>query len=155
MWFQHDLDENLLLHLDAATLAAIFSLNGPRDGQKRVNQLFRLVQRRIVRREVVLTVARQKDGPRRARMAREPRNLGREGIVVLGHYEWDLDVADRLALPRPRSGEWISIRVHPGESISERAKFFADGRHWALAGEDEPPVQAPTVPRSKALGPAD
>lgn len=155
LWFQHDLDENLLLHLDAATLAAIFSLDGRRNGQKRINQLFRLVQRRIVRREVVLTVARQKDGPRRARMAREPRNLGREGIIVLGHYEWDLDVADRLALPRPKSGEWISVRVHPIEPTSDRPTFQADGRHWAIARDDEPEVQAPAIPRSTSLSPTE
>jgi len=155
LWFQHDLDENLLLHLDAPTLAAIFSLDGRRAGQKRINQLFRLVQRRIIRREVVLTVARQKDGPRRARMAREPRHLGGEGIMVLGHYQWDVDVADSLDLPRPNSGEWISVRVHPVEPDSDRPTFHADGRQWAIARDDEPPVQAPIAPRSRSLDPDD
>jgi hypothetical protein len=84
-------------------------------------------------------------------MAREPRHLGQEGIIVLGHYEWDLEVAARLGLPRPRSGEWISVRVYPVESGTGRPSFSADDQLWAIAHDDEPAVQAPVIPRSKPL----
>jgi hypothetical protein len=150
LWREHVLDENLLLHLDPATVAAILA---PATGQQRINTLFRLVRQRIVRREVVLTVARQKDGPRRARTARETRHLGKEGIIVLGHYEWDLAVARVLDLPGPRSGEWISTRVHPARPDSARATFTVDHERWAIAEPDEPIVQAPTIPRSRSLDP--
>src|SRR4051812_18145145 len=53
----------------------------PKSGQKRVDQLFRDVQGRIVGRQVVLTVAQQDDAPKRARAARL--DLQPEGILVL------------------------------------------------------------------------
>jgi hypothetical protein len=151
LWDEAPLDENLLLHLDPPTLEAIFSHTGKRSGQERVNELFRRVQHRIVRREVVLTVAQQKDAPRRARMAREPRYLGREGIVVLGHYAWDVDVATALDLPVPKSGEWLSTRLCPVPVGSERPSFFAAGQRWAVATVDDSVVPAPVVPRGNML----
>lgn len=153
LWRDVTLDENLLLHLPPPTVNRIFAHTGPRNGQKRINELFRSVTRRIIRREVVLTVAQQKDGPRRARMAREPKQLGREGILVLGHYEWDVRVARLLGLPVPRSGEWVSARVAPADGDSPNA-FEAQGQWWRLAEADEWVPPAPTVPRSKSLGEA-
>ena len=58
-----NLAENLLLHLREETRSAI--LDHGLSGQQRVNQLFRRVHNKIVRREVVLTVAQQHDGPKR------------------------------------------------------------------------------------------
>lgn len=151
LWQEAELDENLLLHLNPDDLAAILSHTGKRNGQKRINELFRRVRGRIVRREVILTVARQKDGPRRARMAREPRQLGKEGIIVLGHYAWDVGVARRLGLPVPKSGEWVSARVASRPPGASGPTFFADGQYWGLASEDDPVCDAPVIPRSKAL----
>lgn len=151
LWQREALDENLLLHVSDDDLEAILRHGGRRDGQKRINELFRRVQGRIVRREVVLTVARQKDGPRRARMAREQRQLGREGIVVLGHYTWDVAVAQQLGLPVPKSGEWIAVRVLPVAESSARAKFLADDAWWAVASSDEVSPPAPAIPRSRSL----
>lgn len=150
LWRDAELDENLLLHLPPATVALVFAHVGPRKGQQRVNELFRQVQKRIIRREVVLTVAQQKDGPRRARMAREPKQLGREGILVLGHYEWDVTVAQRLGLPVPSSGEWVSARVAPADTAGE-GTFLAEELHWRLAESEEWVPPAPRVPRSKPL----
>jgi hypothetical protein len=86
-WFVRDgaLPENLLLALGPATRDAIFHGGaGLRDsGQARVTRLFRLVQGRIVRREVVLAVGRQADAPKRVRDARL--QLRAEGVLVLGH----------------------------------------------------------------------
>ena len=54
------LPENLLLQLNDATREAIFIAGGRRDsGQARINQLFRLVPQRVIRRSVILTVAMQ------------------------------------------------------------------------------------------------
>ena len=151
LWRDAPLDENLLLHLPDDEVARILAA---RSGQQRINELFRLVQHRIIRRDVVLTVAQQKDGPRRARMARETKHLGGEGIIVLGHYEWDVLVATRLGLPVPRNGEWVSARVTPADA-EESDAFWADGHWWRLAAPDEWVASAPKVPRSKPLGEAD
>ncbi|MGZ3142520.1 NaeI family type II restriction endonuclease [Lentzea chajnantorensis] len=151
LWREAGLDENLLLHLDAEKLNGIFSHEGKRKGQKRVNELFRRVQGRIIRREVVLTVAQQKDGPRRARMAREPKQLGREGIIVLGHYSWDVQIAKTLGLPVPKSGEWVSVRIAPVTPESTRPKFPTEDGHWAIWTDGDPVAPAPVVPRGKPL----
>ena len=91
------LPENLLLHIDAETRERIFDPLPERrrrpSGQERINMLFRLVQRRIVNRASVLTIAQQRDSPKRARDARLPENLGNEGILVFGHQENDPLVA--------------------------------------------------------------
>jgi hypothetical protein len=151
LWRNEALPENLLLHLPQPVVERIFR---PRSGQQRINELFRSVQGRIIRRDVVLTVAQQKDGPRRARMAREDRYLGREGIIVLGHYEWDVAVARALGLPVPRSGEWVSARVSSADAEGP-ATFEAGGTRWRLAGPEEWVSSAPRVPRSRSLGDPD
>lgn len=148
LWKDAPLAENLLLHLPEEVLTSILA---GRSGQQRINELFRLVQHRIIRRDVVLTVAQQKDGPRRARMAREEKHLGGEGIIVLGHYEWDVAVAKLLGLPVPRNGEWVSARVAPADRDGP-GTFSAGGISWRLAGPEEWVGAAPTIPRSKALG---
>jgi hypothetical protein len=99
-----DLPENLLLHISAEDRDAIFA---QKSGQQRVNELFRRVQRRIVRRESLLTVARQLDSPKRARDARIA--LAKEGIKVLGHQDDDPATAMAMGLPVPRKGEWVSF----------------------------------------------
>ncbi|GAA3815427.1 hypothetical protein CSO01_37300 [Cellulomonas soli] len=151
LWQNGDLPENLLLHLPGSVVERIFT---HRNGQQRINELFRSVQGRIIRRDVVLTVAQQKDGPRRARMAREERYLGGEGIIVLGHYEWDVAVARTLGLPEPSSGEWVSARVAPADG-ADPATFEADGARWRLAEPEEWVPSAPRVPRSRSLGDPD
>jgi hypothetical protein len=136
-----------MLELDESVREAIFRAGEPRgSGQARVNALFRLVQQRIIRRAVVLTVARQDDSLKRARDARLPRNLGREGILVLGHQEQDPDVAASLGLPRPRKGEFISVRVAPARrSAPDVAEI--EGRLWRKARDDDPVVMAPRLQR--------
>ncbi len=124
LWHREKLDENLLLHLAPQIVKTIMS---QKSGQQRINALFRTVQGRIIRREVVLTVAQQKDGPRRARMAREHKHLGREGILVLGHYEWDVEIAKALDLPEPQSGEWVSVRVCPAQPDAQARSSLTAG----------------------------
>lgn len=145
------LPENLLLHIDEATRERIFNPRGERgrqpSGQEKINMLFRLVQRRIVNRASVLTVAQQRDSPKRARDARLPRNLGNEGILVLGHQENDPLVAAALGLPVPRKGEFVSARVVRAEPQYQGAVAVIRGEPWRLAEADDPVVPAPMMPR--------
>lgn len=72
---------NFLADLDPQVREKIFSHR--HSGQARINELFRLVQGRIIPRVAIETVAQQKDSMKRARDARAA--LKSEGILVLGH----------------------------------------------------------------------
>lgn len=133
-WLVDDgrLHENLLLHIDAATRARILA---GRSGQARVDELFRCVQGRLIRREAVLTVAQQSDGPKRVRDTRH--RLQPEGILVLGHQDSHPGIAATLGLPVPAKGEWVSARVVPTGSPGPGVAAVR-GRLWRLATpEDE------------------
>lgn len=112
-WLAHEapLPENLLLHLEEATRNAVLDPN--LSGQRRINELFQRVQERIIRREVVLTVAQQDDGPKRVRDARK--HLDAFGIEILGHQGEDPAAARVFGLPVPRKGEWVSVTVVDAE----------------------------------------
>lgn len=116
-WLAHDakLPENLLLHVDEETRTAI--LEPSLSGQRRINELFHRVQERIIRREVVLTVAQQDDGPKRVRDARK--HLAAFDIVILGHQQSDPAIATAFDLPVPMKGEWISVTVANAEPESD------------------------------------
>ena len=134
-WLAEDgeLAENLLLHLDAPTRSAI--LDPALSGQRRVNQLFRHVHGRLVRREVVLTVAQQDDGPKRVRDARK--HLQPEGVVILGHQGSHPRIAGALGLATPPKGSWIASRVvnasGPGPGVTE-----IDDVLWRVASDSDP-----------------
>jgi hypothetical protein len=132
------LAENLLLHLDESTRSAI--LDYDLSGQQRVNELFRRVQGRLVRREVVLTVAQQDDGPKRARDARK--HLLPEGIIVLGHQGSHPQIARSLELSVPPKGSWLAVRVVPstagGSGVAE-----IQGEYWRRAGAVDQPQPGP------------
>ena len=73
--------------------------------------LFRLAQRRLISRAVVVTVAQQDDDMRRVRGNGGSRGRLRcEGIVIFGDYRSHRHAARQLGLaaPTPESGEWIS-----------------------------------------------
>lgn len=129
-WLAEDrlFNENLLLNLDDQTRDAI--LDSSLSGQKRVNELFRRVQRRVVRREVVLTVAQQNDGPKRVRDAR--RHLQPEGILVLGHQGAHPAIALGLGIDVPPKGSWISVPVQLANHRSETA-IEIEGTKWDVA----------------------
>lgn len=133
-----DLAENLLLHLDERTRGSI--LNASLSGQRRVTELFRLVQQRIVRREVVLTVARQDDGPKRVRDARKA--LRAEGVIVLGHQQSHPRIAADLGLEVPPKGSWLSCRVVRDRGEDERTAEIA-GASWRLARPGDKPEPGP------------
>jgi hypothetical protein len=142
---QNDLPSNLLLGLAADARSRIFA--DTRSGQKRVNQLFREVQQRIVGRQTILTVAQQDDAPKRARDARI--QLRDEGIVVLGHQDMHPKIAQALSLPVPVKGEWIAARLKRVSSTDEGGAFQVDDVRWALADEADPVEEAPELPPKK------
>ena len=132
------LAENLLLHLDDRTRSLI--LDESLSGQRRVTELFRRVQRRVVRREVVLTVAQQDDGPKRVRDARKA--LRPEGVIVLGHQQSHPRIAADLGLEIPPKGSWLSCRVVRNHRDSGRTAEI-DGELWRLARPDDEPEPGP------------
>src|ERR1700723_2337673 len=137
------LAENLFLSLDTDTRNRIFNAkanHGNQHGQARVNELFRLVQHRIIRRAELATVAQQDDFMKRARGNGGARTaLRSEGILVLGHQDNDPLVASALGLPVPRKGEFVSARVVPARADRDDPVADIDGRSWALARPGDPP----------------
>lgn len=133
------LAENLLLHLSEEERSAI--LDRGLSGQQRVNQLFRVVLGRVVRREVVLTVAQQEDSPKRVRDAR--RSLRPEGIIVLGHQGSHPGIAEGLGLEAPPKGSWIAAKVVKADPADAEAVVIAGGR-WRLAAPGDPISPGPT-----------
>jgi hypothetical protein len=132
------LAENLLLHLDEATRSSILDLS--LSGQRRVTELFRRVQGRVVRREVVLTVAQQDDGPKRVRDARKV--LQPEGLIILGHQQSHPRIARDLGLEVPPKGSWLSCRV-VREQGGGKGRASIDGASWRLARPGDQPEPGP------------
>lgn len=133
-----ELAENLLLRLSEEERSAI--LNSALSGQERVDQLFRSVLGRVVRREVVLTVAQQDDGPKRVRDARK--RLQPEGILVLGHQESHPGIAKDLGLKASPKGSWISARVTKAGPADVNTVVI-EGERWRLAASDDPTSAGP------------
>lgn len=160
LWPDHRrLADNLLLHLDEPTRDRIFSARarrGNQHGQARINELFRSVRGRIIRRAIVATVGQQDDFMKRARGNGGARTYLRpEGILVLGHQDNDPDVAEALGLPRPHKGEFISVRVVPIDQHDNRIAAEIEGTRWAVASDTEPVVAAPEIPRKHNQQQAD
>ena len=125
---QEDLPENVLRQMNAATRRVVLSGSG----QDRVNALFREVERKLITRSTILTVAPQADPMKRVRDARLSNHLGGEGYLILGHQAADPDIACCLGLPIPAKGEFVSCRVSPGTAESKPSVWLGDG-WWRLA----------------------
>ncbi|MEU8251806.1 NaeI family type II restriction endonuclease [Nonomuraea sp. NPDC048916] len=139
------LQENILVHLAEADIDAIFRSTS---GQKRVNELFRRVQRRLISRNVVATVAMQEDYMKRVRGNGGARTTLRpEGIVIFGQFKSHVQAAAALGLPAPGPGESMSIRLarhkqHHGDARS----IELDGQRWVVAADNDPVEPAPLLP---------
>jgi hypothetical protein len=158
LWPDHRrLAENLFLHVDPDVRDRIFTARarqGTQHGQAKTNELFRLVQRRIIRRAELATVAQQDDFMKRARGNGGARTqLRPEGILVLGHQENDPLVATALGLPAPEKGEFISVRVIPAREERNGPVVVINGERWSIARAEDPVVAAPEVPRATRPGP--
>jgi Restriction endonuclease NaeI len=142
------LPPNLLLRLTDEQRQRIFEARTPAgrpSGQARINELFRCIQKTIIPRTVILTVGIQDDPMKRARDARLPKHLGREGFLVLGHQGAHPAVARSLGVPVPRKGEFISVRVVKAEPGSTGPKAEINGTEWREANDNDPVVPAPPL----------
>ena len=131
-----NLPENLLLHQETRSAILDYGLSG----QQRISQLFRLVHNKVVRREVVLTVAQQQDPPKRVRDARKA--LQQEGIIVLGHQGSHPGIANGLNVEVPRKGSWIATRVVRAKPHDAGSVLIANAR-WRRATPGDPVCAGP------------
>jgi hypothetical protein len=145
-WLFEDapLPPNVLLQLDEAKVERIMSL---KSGQKRINELFRLAQGRIVGRGVIATVARQDDYMKRVRTNGGARTaLKPEGIIILGQFHHHAAIAKALGVSVPHNGESISIRlISTNKAGAGIAKI--DGQYWRIAQANDPVEEAPNLPK--------
>ncbi len=137
------LAENTLLHLPEGDAAHIME---GRSGAERIRRLCRLVQHRVIRREIVATVAQQVDYMKRLRGNGGARgDLQSEGIIILGQYERHRLIAHALDLPVPGAGDTVAARVYPALP-GEGPSVEIDGSFWRLAGKTDSVVSAPQLP---------
>jgi hypothetical protein len=156
LWFEAPLEENLLLHIDKQTQAAILGAGATSrrsPGQAKVNELFRRVQGRRISRTVIRTLAQQKDYMKRVRYnggARE--KLRNEGFLIFGDYPNHQVVAEQLGLPVPQEGETVSIRVVAAKAHHDgQPSVLLDGRQWVKACPNDPAERAPLLPETKKM----
>ncbi|MEU4794426.1 NaeI family type II restriction endonuclease [Streptomyces sp. NPDC023327] len=145
LWRDAALPENVLLHMDPADRKEILSFSS---GQKRLDELFRRVQRRRISRNVVRTVAQQKDYMKRVRGNGGSRSaLAPEGILIMGDYDSHRRVAVALDLPAPREGEFVSARVaRASDHHNDQPSVLLDGERWVVAGPEDSVEPAPRLP---------
>lgn len=156
LWPDHPgLAPNLFHQLDAETRDAILGAKarrGNQHGQARVNELFRRVHGRIIRRAELATVAQQDDFMKRARGNGGARTaLRQEGVLVLGHQDNDPLVAAALGLPAPQKGELVAARVIPVCPDRTDAAVEIGGELWAVARPGDPAVPGPEVGRGRRM----
>ncbi len=145
LWRDAELPENVLLHMDSSDRDAVFA---QRSGQQRLNELFRRVQKRRISRNVVRTVAQQKDYMKRVRGNGGSRSaLKPEGILIMGDYDSHRTVAEQLGLLPPREGEFVSVRVARKRPHHQEApQAMLNGEAWVVATPQDEPVAAPSLP---------
>ncbi len=146
LWRDAELPLNVLLHMERDSREAVLSLPS---GQKRVNELFRRVQRQCIGRGVVRTVAQQSDYMARVRKGkgRARTVLREEGILIPGHYSTHQAIARGLGAPVPRVGELVSFRVARAQTKHAGCPSVEiDGQWWVLAQDDDPVEEAPWLP---------
>lgn len=143
LWQEAPLLPNVLIQTDQEVVSQIFA---PKSGMERINQLFRLIQGRIISRNVVATVNQGSDYMKRIRANGGARtHLKNEGIIILGQYKTHLAIARELGLPMPGKGDSVSIRVvptgGPGDGIAK-----IGNQYWRIADCHDPTTPAPDCP---------
>ncbi|MDX3831749.1 NaeI family type II restriction endonuclease [Streptomyces europaeiscabiei] len=139
LWHMQPLKENLLLHLDDQTRHTLYA---PKSGQKRVNELFRHVQRKRIDRNVVRTLAQQHDYMARVRDDRNRTRarpaLREEGYIIPGDSRNHQAVAEALGGPVPEKGEFVSFRVGKAQHHHrDRPSVELDGCRWVVLDPNE------------------
>jgi hypothetical protein len=142
-----DLPPNVLLQLPPRAVEALMAL---RFGQQRINQIFRIAQGYRISGTVIETLGQQVDPRKRIRKNGGSRSrLKQEGIIILGDYEADREIARKLGVPVPREGEFVSVRVAPVRGATQRAAqgvALIDSSLWRVASSKDPIVNAPETP---------
>jgi hypothetical protein len=146
------LPENVLLHIDPAICKRVMTdLAGPRLGQKRLNELFRLVPHRIIGRGVVATVAQQDDYMKRVRDNGGSRgHLKAEGVVIFGDYQGHRELAERLGLPGIGDGDSMSARLKRIDGPYANAVLLNEIWYRLCLTNEEPSKPAPKLPKAKS-----
>lgn len=145
LWKDAMLPENALLHMRPADRERVFA---EKSGQTRINELFRRAQGRCISRNVVRTVAQQKDYMKRVRGNGGARStLQEEGILIMGDYSSHRDVAAALCIAVPKEGEFVSVRVTEASEQHEGLPYvILDDRRWVCATPEDPIHRAPLLP---------
>ncbi|MEV4329583.1 NaeI family type II restriction endonuclease [Streptomyces sp. NPDC049597] len=144
LWEKAELPENVLLHMSPTDREAVFA---SKSGQERLNELFRRAQNRRIGRNVIRTVAQQKDYMKRVRGNGGARSALRdEGILIMGDYTAHRKVAAALGVPVPREGEFVSAKVKRVDPSRALHSVELEGAHWALALDERPDCAAPVLP---------
>lgn len=149
LWYMRPLKKNLLLHLEDETRRALYA---PTSGQRRVNELFRRVQRQRIDRNVVRTLAQQHDYMARVRddkkRTRARPALREEGFIIPGDSRNHQAVAEALGGPVPGRGEFVSFRVAKAQPHhGDRPSVELDGCTWvAVAPGEKAESPAPKLP---------
>ncbi|MFE5843961.1 NaeI family type II restriction endonuclease [Streptomyces niveus] len=146
LWRDAELPVNVLLHMNPRDRDAVFAHSS---GQTRLNELFRLAERRRIGRNVVRTVAQQKDYMKRVRGNGGARSaLRTEGFVIMGDYASHQKIARQLGLPAPGEGEFVSARVIQAKPHhTARPRVFLDDAWWVLAESGDPKEEGPLLPK--------
>ncbi|WP_411110224.1 NaeI family type II restriction endonuclease [Streptomyces sp. c-19] len=148
LWHKQELPVNALLHMDPVDRAAVFEASS---GQARLNELFRRYQQRRIGRNVVRTVAQQKDYMKRVRGNGGSRSsLRGEGILIMGDYRSHQEIARQLDVPAPREGEFVSVRVTQAHGEHAGPHALIDGSLWTVATHGDPVVNAPALPSTSS-----
>lgn len=137
LWLYRDweMQPNALLLLSPNDQAEIMDEN--KSGQARLNTLFKIAQNQRLSRNIISTVARQKDSLKRVRANGGSRSaLKPLGYLILGgDYKNQQNLASKLGATVPEEGEFVSIRVVP---TTPDKGVEIDGQHWRVAEQDEP-----------------
>ncbi|MEU4430280.1 NaeI family type II restriction endonuclease [Nocardia rhamnosiphila] len=140
IWKNRSFPHNILLRLPNDVLDDIF---GCQYGTERINRLFRATEGRLVHRSSVLTVGQQLDALRRVRAGGGARGaLQSEGYIILSAAHAYL--AEPLGVPVPDDKHFVSVRVAPAD---DGHGALIAGSLWRRATLDDPPHDAPTLPK--------
>lgn len=139
------LPPNILLQLPRVTVDKMMALP---DGQKRIDQVFRVAQGVRIGRGVIATLGQQDDYMKRARGNGGSRTrLQPEGILVLGHFVEHQNIAGRLGVAVPVRGELVAVRVAPA-SAAGNGVVTISGKLWRMATAKDPVTPAPDCPHA-------
>lgn len=145
----HDLPPNILLQLPRAAVDELMRL---RSGQRRIDQIFRIAQGRRISGTVIETLGQQIDPKKRVRGNGGSRSrLKPEGIIILGDYHADREIAQDLGVAVPCEGEFVAVRVAPAARTAQGVARI-DGGFWRIASSTDPIVSAPKTPGQRRGG---